>query len=102
MSDSLKLEVLKTDVERLRLLAIQEEWYNIFEGEYEGKDFEDYHDVTQEVAFTMSIDYWNNMMKQNVWNEIVKDWGEHYVIDVWLKDRQSTEQLKERIKEKIK
>ena len=95
--DALKLEVLKTDVERLRLLAIQEEWYAIFEGELEGKDFEDYHDMTQEIAFKNSVDYWTHMMEQNLWNEIVKDWGEQYVIDVWLNDRQSTEQLKQRI-----
>jgi hypothetical protein len=97
--DVLKFEVLKTDDERLRLLAIQEEWYVIFDGEYEGKAFEEYHKVSQEVAFNNAVDYWKNIPAENIWNEVVSNWGEDYVIDVWVNDRQSTETLQNRIDE---
>ena len=98
MVNVLKLEVLKTNIERLRLLAIQEEWYAIFEGEFEGEDFKEENGVSQEEAFLSSIDYWSSMMEQNVWNEIVKDWGENYIIDIWLNDNTETSQLKSKIR----
>lgn len=93
----LKKEVLKIDVERLRYLAMNEEYDNCFECQ-EREDIVAIFHKTPEQCFSRSYDFWFSMVSDEmVYERVIETWGEHIFEFDFCTSPYSTDELKEKI-----
>lgn len=96
-ADTLKKEVLKVDVERLRCLAMNEEYDNCFECQ-EREDIIAIFHKTPEQCFSRSYDFWFLMVSDEmVYEKVIETWGENYFNLYFSTSPYSTAELKEKV-----
>lgn len=91
----LKWTIFKTDIERLRYLALYDIWHNAF--------LHNYQEIESEDEFLYFSDMWLNKIKESkVWEQSILNWGIDVIYRDWFKCKLETNYLKHKVKKTIR
>jgi hypothetical protein len=88
--NELKWEVFKTYSERLRYLALYEEYLILFQGMLDRNYFIKMNNKTPEQSYLEIYEYWKSVPNNDVWTTLSTTWDEDYIKDTMFDDSRST------------